>query len=65
MLSIVPISKYCELSGESHSAVVKRITRGIWLEGKQVKHIANVKERWIDLTEVEKWARSGGSLAVA
>lgn len=65
MLTVVPISKYCEISGESKDAVTKRIDRGIWLEGKQVVKIAKVKERWIDLDEVEKWARSGGSYNAA
>ena len=64
-LSIVPLKKYCELSGESIDAVTRRIERGVWAEGKQVKKIANVRERWIDLEEVEKWARNGGSCHAA
>ena len=63
MLSVVPLSKYCEISGESVRAVQARITRGVWLEGKQVIKIEKIKERWIDLTEVEKWVRNGGSYA--
>jgi len=60
MLSVVPLSKYCEISGEKIRTVQARIVKGIWLEGKQVHKIKNVKERWVDLTAVEEWARNGG-----
>ena len=64
-LSIVPLGKYCEISGEKRNTVEKRIERGVWTLGVQVVKLNNVKERWIDLTEVEKWARNGGSYRVA
>lgn len=56
-LDCVPISKYCLDSGETVDAVNKRIQRGLWVEGVQVLKVDGVKERWIDLTEVSKWAR--------
>ena len=59
--SIVPLSKYCAIYGENQRAVQARIERGVWVEGKQVHKVQNVKERWIDLDEVEKWVRNGGS----
>lgn len=65
MLTVVPLSKYCEISGESIRAVQSRIDRGVWLEGKQVIKVHKIKERWIDLTEVEKWVRNGGSCRAA
>jgi hypothetical protein len=65
MLSVVPLKKYCEISGENLKAVQARIEKGIWLEGKQVHKIQNVKERWVDLKEVEKWARRGGKFQAA
>ena len=65
MMTVVPLSKYCEISGESIRAVQSRITKGVWLEGKQVIKIDKMKERWIDLTEVEKWVRNGGSYQAA
>ncbi len=64
-LSVVPIAKYCELSGEKPDAVKRRIERGIWTVGKQVCKVAHVKERWIDLEEVDKWARNGGDFRAA
>lgn len=65
MQTVVPLSKYCELYGENQRAVQSRIERGIWLEGKQVIKVSKVKERWIDLIEVEKWVRNGGSYQAA
>ncbi|AOW76279.1 excisionase [Colwellia sp. PAMC 20917] len=57
MLNILPLHQYCEISGESQTAVIKRIERGIWIVGQHVIKIPNVRERWIDIIEVEKWAR--------
>ena len=65
MISVVPLSKYCEISGEEKKAVERRIDRGIWQIGKQVCKVHGVRERWIDLNEVEKWARNGGSCHAA
>ncbi|CNL42272.1 Uncharacterised protein [Yersinia enterocolitica] len=57
-LECVPISTYCKEIGESIEAVNKRVQRGVWQEGVQVLKIEGVKERWIDLAEVARWARS-------
>lgn len=58
-LDCVPLSAYCTQTGESIDAINKRIQRGVWKEGVQVLKVEGVKERWIDLTEVTKWARKG------
>lgn len=56
-LDCVPISIYCKETGETPDAVTKRVQRGVWREGVQVLKVPGVKERWIDLSEVAKWAR--------
>ncbi|MCU6671854.1 MULTISPECIES: excisionase [Leclercia] len=56
-LDCVPISAYCNETGESIDAINKRLQRGVWREGVQVLKVEGVKERWIDLSEVAKWAR--------
>lgn len=56
-LECVPISIYCKEIGETIEAINKRVQRGIWKEGIQILKINGVKERWIDLSEVSKWAR--------
>lgn len=56
-LDCIPISAYCLNTGETVEAINKRVQRGIWREGRQVLKVNGVKERWIDLTEVSKWAR--------
>ena len=56
-LDCVPISNYCRDAGETVDAVNKRIQRGIWKEGVHVLKVDGVKERWVDLIEVSKWAR--------
>lgn len=56
-LECVPISIYCQVSGETVDAINKRLQRHVWQDGCQVLKIDGVKERWIDLTEVSKWAR--------
>lgn len=56
-LDCVPISTYCRDTGETVDAVNKRIQRGIWKEGIHVLKVDGVKERWVDLMEISKWAR--------
>lgn len=56
-LDCIPISAYCITTGETVEAINKRVQRGVWREGRQVLKVDGVKERWIDLTEVSKWAR--------
>jgi len=56
-LECVPISTYCRDSGETLEAINKRIQRGLWVEGVHVLKVDGVKERWVDLAEISKWAR--------
>ncbi|HFQ7029236.1 TPA: excisionase [Yersinia enterocolitica] len=51
------------MTGETLEAINKRIQRGVWREGSQVLKIEGVKERWIDLLEVNAWARRNRRLA--
>lgn len=60
-LDCVPISIYCKETGETPEAINKRVQRGVWREGIQVLKVEGVKERWIDLSEVAKWARQNCS----
>lgn len=60
-LRTVPLTKYCEMSGEKPDTVRKRIDRGIWAKGKQALKHPKIKELWIDLEAVEEWIRIGGS----
>ncbi|MBG5882796.1 excisionase [Providencia alcalifaciens] len=53
----LPISKYCELFGESTDAINKRVQRRFWQEGVQILKVDGSKERWIDIKEVNKWVR--------
>jgi len=61
MLTTVPLSQYCVISGESLTAVERRIERGHWIKGKHYFKPANVRERWVDLLAISDWARSSGS----
>ncbi|EOM2951385.1 excisionase [Escherichia coli] len=56
-IDCVPITTWCRDMGETLDAVNKRLQRGVWKEGVQVLNVEGSKERWVDLTEVSKWAR--------
>jgi len=56
-LDVMPISIYCQTTGESVDAINKRIQRKIWQVGVHVLKVDGVQERWIDLEEVNRWAR--------
>ncbi len=58
-LDCVPISTYCKNTGESEEAINKRIQRKIWRMGIHVLKVDGVRERWVDLDEVNRWARKG------
>ncbi|EPC7689754.1 excisionase [Providencia stuartii] len=53
----LPISAYCNLYGETPEAINKRLQRQHWFEGVHVLKVEGSKERWIDIAEVNKWAR--------
>lgn len=64
-LRCVPISEYCRMVSKTPEAINKKIQRGTWRMGVQVLHVPGERERWIDLDEVEKWARSHSLCRVA
>lgn len=53
----MPITKYCEVFGLTLDQINRRLERGIWQKNVQVLQVEGVKERIIDLDEVDKWAR--------
>jgi len=53
----VPLNIYCKEYGETVDAINKRVQNGVWQEGVQIIKVKNVKERWVDLEEVNKWVR--------
>lgn len=57
-LECIPLSMYCLQTGETVEAINKRVQRGVWRDGKHIFKIEGVKERWVDLTEITKWARA-------
>lgn len=61
VLTTVPLSQYCVISGESIKAVERRIERGYWVKGSHYFTPANVRERWVDLVAISDWARNSGS----
>nr|WP_310616643.1 excisionase [Pantoea cypripedii] len=56
-LDCKPISAYCQDTGDTPDAINKRIQRKIWKKGIHVLDVDGSRERWIDLDEVNKWAR--------
>ncbi|MXR37253.1 hypothetical protein [Craterilacuibacter sinensis] len=60
LLEWVPLSRYCEASGESSECIRSRRRSGIWLEGVEWRR-AGDKKIWINLKAVEKWASTSSS----
>lgn len=59
MLRVIPLKKYCAITGESVGAIERRIDRGYWVLGVHYHKRKEVKERAIDLDAIEKWWREG------
>lgn len=53
----MPIKKYCEIFGLSLAQINRRLDRGVWQKDVHVLQVEGCKERFIDLEEVDKWAR--------
>lgn len=57
----IRLKKYCELTGDTSSAVHARRHKGIWLDGKQTT-IAPDGKLWINTEETEKWVEHGNKV---
>lgn len=64
-MNVRKISAYCQEFGETTKAIDKRIENGIWVQGIHWFKVNGCRERWVDLVEVEKWVRNGGSSRAA
>lgn len=53
----MPIVTYCKVFGLTAEQINMRLNRGIWQKGVHVLSVDGSKERFIDLEEVDKWAR--------
>ncbi len=56
-MKVIPLSKYCEITGLKKESILKRLERGIWRLGVQVLKLRGIKEYHIDTEAVDKWAR--------
>ncbi|MET3915124.1 hypothetical protein ABID97_001906 [Variovorax sp. OAS795] len=55
-LEWVPMSRYCELFGETADAVDKRLRSGHWLRDVHVRQPVGSKQLWINVGAVNAWA---------
>lgn len=53
----VPLEQYCEMSGETTTAIRTRIFRGEWAEG--IQYIKKHGRIYIILEGVDQWVESG------
>lgn len=54
MIRYLPLSKYCNDSGDTVNTVNLWLKRGIWAYGVHVFKIDGIKERKVDLLEVDE-----------
>ncbi|WP_017761050.1 hypothetical protein [Pseudacidovorax intermedius] len=52
----MPLSRYCELYGETPDAVDKRVRSGHWLRDVHVRLPAGSKQLWVNVDAVNDWA---------
>ena len=53
----MPIITYCKVFGLTPEQINMRLNRGVWQKDVHVLSVDGSKERFIDLEEVDKWAR--------
>ena len=52
----LPLSTHCDLYHDSVVAIDHRLKNGYWKRGVHVVQPEGVRERWIDIEQVEQWA---------
>jgi hypothetical protein len=55
MLGWQKLSKYCDETGDTPSAVDCRVRTGHWLEGVHVRVPTGSRERWANLAAIADW----------
>ncbi|WP_339373883.1 excisionase [Aeromonas salmonicida] len=64
MPDAIPLSTYLStIEITDRDTINKRIQRGIWQQGVHIVNVDGVKERWVNITEVMKWAMKNSSHA--
>lgn len=64
MPDAIPLSTYLStIELTDRDTINKRIQRGIWQLGVHIVNVDGVKERWVNITEVTKWAMKNSSHA--
>lgn len=61
---VIPLSTYLStIEITDRDTINKRIQRGIWQLGVHIVNVDGVKERWVNIAEVTKWAMKNSSHA--
>lgn len=64
MPDAIPLSTYLStIEITDRDTINKRIQRGIWQQGVHIVNVDGVKERWVNIAEVMKWAMKNSSHA--
>ena len=64
MPDAIPLSTYLStIELTDRDTINKRIQRGIWQLGVHIVNVDGVKERWVNIAEVIKWAMKNSSHA--
>ena len=64
MPDAIPLSTYLStIELTDRDTINKRIQRGIWQLGVHIVNVDGVKERWVNIAEVTKWAMNNSSHA--
>lgn len=55
-LGVIPLTRYCQITGEAANAIHQRVHRGVWLVGREV-HKPTGGDYWVDLAAVHYWVK--------
>ena len=58
-LEMIPLRRYCQITGESHNAIHQRKFKGIWKEGVHLFK-PDGSDWWVSLPAVREWVRGEG-----
>jgi len=63
-LAVLPLVRYCQITGENANAIHQRRHRGVWVVGRELLKPEG-GDYWVDLVAVQDWVKERTGQTVA
>jgi len=63
-LAVLPLARYCQITGENANAIHQRRHRGVWVVGRELFK-PDGSDYWVDVVAVQEWVKERTGQTVA